>query len=62
MFDFARTERAGYIVLYPETEEAEAWADAHDEPANLSGGIVADAELIQAIRDAGLTIQDDFPG
>lgn len=55
--DFSFTQQAGYKILYPETEAAETWALENDEPGNLSGGIVADDEVLEAIREAGLTIE-----
>lgn len=55
--DFSRAERNGYSILYPETEAAEEWMLEHDEPGNLSGGLVADEETLEAIRDAGLRIE-----
>jgi hypothetical protein len=57
--DFSRTERAGYSILYPETEEALEWMESNDEPANLSGGMVADDDVLRAIRDAGLSVAGD---
>lgn len=57
--DFLRADRHGYSILYPETEAAEDWMIEQDEPEMLSGGIVADEELMQAIREAGLKIEND---
>lgn len=57
--DFSQTERNGYQILYPETQAAEEWMLEHDDPGNLSGGVVADEETLEAIREAGLVVEGD---
>lgn len=57
--DFSRTDRAGYVILYPETEAAEEWMLENDASEILSGGIPADDEVLQQIREAGLKVEGD---
>lgn len=59
-YDFTRGDAPGYDMLYPETDEAFAWAEANIPSGNLSDDTaIIDAEQYrEAIIDAGFTIEE----
>lgn len=56
--DFSAEQQRGTWLLYPETEDAQDWADINaDSVSTLSGVVDADEELLQQLADEGFVIE-----